>query len=182
MASDDSAKAGRRAEGWRVESTVKRIVGSTFEEQGFSAPKGNMTAINTPVVDASTVLAGAHRIARCCASRAPRSKRRADSLRPSSKPSGHRRLSMACPGLGGPQVDLLAQVAILEVLSAADASAGWCAMIGADSGFYGAALSDADGRELYPELDLITAWFRPSGRDIGGHRRRLPAVGALVVR
>ena len=32
-------------------------------------------------------------------------------------------------------------------------------MIGADSGFYGAALSDADGRELYPELDSITAGF-----------------------
>ncbi len=37
---------------------------------------------------------------------------------------------------GGPEVDLIDQVEILEVLSAADASAGWCAMIGSDSGFY----------------------------------------------
>ena len=38
-------------------------------------------------------------------------------------------------------------VEILEVLSAADASAGWCAMIGSDSGFYSAALSDASPKD-----------------------------------
>jgi alkylation response protein AidB-like acyl-CoA dehydrogenase len=65
---------------------------------------------------------------------------------------------------GGPEVDILSQVEILEVLSAADTSAGWCAMIGADSGFYAAALSDVDGRELYPRLDCITAgWVIPAG-------------------
>jgi alkylation response protein AidB-like acyl-CoA dehydrogenase len=72
---------------------------------------------------------------------------------------------MAMPrAWGGPEVDLLTQVEILEVLSRADASAGWCAMIGSDSGFYGAFLDDADARELYPHLDAVTAgWVIPAG-------------------
>jgi indole-3-acetate monooxygenase len=39
---------------------------------------------------------------------------------------------------GGPEVDMLQQVEILEVLARADASAAWCAMIGSDGGFYSA--------------------------------------------
>jgi alkylation response protein AidB-like acyl-CoA dehydrogenase len=65
---------------------------------------------------------------------------------------------------GGPEVDLLTQVEILEVLSRADASAGWCAMIGSDSGYYGAFLDDADAEALYPDLDSVTAgWIIPAG-------------------
>src|SRR5204862_305806 len=43
---------------------------------------------------------------------------------------------------GGPEVDILTQTEIIETLSAADGSAGWCAMIGSDSGFYSAFLDD----------------------------------------
>src|SRR6266508_5124742 len=41
---------------------------------------------------------------------------------------------------GGPEVDVLTQIDIVEELSRADGSAGWCAMIGSDGGFFTAAL------------------------------------------
>lgn len=75
---------------------------------------------------------------------------------------------------GGPELDICAQVTILEELAAADGSAGWCAMIGADGGYYTAALDDETGRRLYPDLDLVTAgWVAPAGklhRVEGGYR------------
>jgi alkylation response protein AidB-like acyl-CoA dehydrogenase len=65
---------------------------------------------------------------------------------------------------GGPELDICTQVEILEELAAADGSAGWCAMIGSDGGYYTAALDDAVGRELYPDLDAVTAgWIAPVG-------------------
>ena len=79
-------------------------------------------------------------------------------------------------------MDIVTQTQILEVLSAADPSAGWCAMIGSDSGYYAAALADADARELYPNLDAITAgWVIPAGT-LEVRRWWLPTLGALVLR
>jgi alkylation response protein AidB-like acyl-CoA dehydrogenase len=66
---------------------------------------------------------------------------------------------------GGPEVDILTQVEIIEVISRAYASAGWCAMIGSDGGFYTASLTDEAGRWLYPSLDAVTAGYVfPVGR------------------
>jgi alkylation response protein AidB-like acyl-CoA dehydrogenase len=77
---------------------------------------------------------------------------------------------------GGPEVDLLTQLEILEELSRADASAGWCAMIGSDSGFYQAFLDEGEAKELYPELDAVSAgWIIPAGTlevTDGGYRLR----------
>src|SRR5215470_12439424 len=68
---------------------------------------------------------------------------------------------------GGPEVDPLTQVRIVEALSAADPSAGWCAMIGSDGGYFSAFLEDPVGRALYPDLDLVTgSSTRPSGRAV----------------
>lgn len=58
---------------------------------------------------------------------------------------------------GGPEVDICTQVEIVEELSAADGSAGWCAMVGSEGGYFTAALDDAVGRRLYPDLDVVTA-------------------------
>ncbi|MEU2778169.1 acyl-CoA dehydrogenase family protein [Streptomyces sp. NPDC007162] len=57
---------------------------------------------------------------------------------------------------GGPEVDLVSQFEIIEALAEADGSVGWVAYIGSASGYYTAYLDDAAGRELYPDLDLIT--------------------------
>jgi alkylation response protein AidB-like acyl-CoA dehydrogenase len=115
-----------------------------------------MATADTSVVDATTILAGARRIApllREQATEAEAVRRLTTSAVEALRSIGVFRVSMP-RAWGGPEVDLLAQVEILEVLSAADASAGWCAMIGADSGYYGAALSDTNGREMYSDLDL----------------------------
>lgn len=75
---------------------------------------------------------------------------------------------------GGPEVDPLTQIRIVEELSKADPSVGWCAMIGADAGFFTAFLEDSVGRALYPDLDMVTATsVRPSGQAVvveGGYR------------
>jgi alkylation response protein AidB-like acyl-CoA dehydrogenase len=65
---------------------------------------------------------------------------------------------MAMPAdWGGPELPVLDQLEIVEELSYANGSVGWCAMIGCDSGYYSAYLDPAAARELYPSLDLITA-------------------------
>jgi alkylation response protein AidB-like acyl-CoA dehydrogenase len=75
---------------------------------------------------------------------------------------------------GGPEADPLTQIDVIEALSAADGSAGWCAMIGSDGGYFTAFLDDAVGRELYHDLDAVTASSaRPLGRAVavaGGYR------------
>ena len=75
---------------------------------------------------------------------------------------------------GGPEVDPVTQVKIVEALSYADTSVGWCAMIGADGGYFSAFLDDSVGRALYSDLDLVTgSSTRPSGRAVatsGGYR------------
>jgi indole-3-acetate monooxygenase len=75
---------------------------------------------------------------------------------------------------GGPEMTPRAQTEVVELLSAADPSVGWCAMIGSDSGFYGAFLDEAVARKLYPDLDAVTAGLlQPGGqarRAAGGYR------------
>lgn len=72
---------------------------------------------------------------------------------------------MAMPAAwGGPEVDLRTQMEIIEELCRADGSAGWCAAVGADGGYYSAALDDHVGRRLYRDLDAVTAgWVQPAG-------------------
>lgn len=64
----------------------------------------------------------------------------------------------------GPEATSPEQVEIIENLSIGDASAGWCAMIGSDSGIYSGYLDDQVARDLYPSLDTIQAgWIYPVG-------------------
>jgi alkylation response protein AidB-like acyl-CoA dehydrogenase len=65
---------------------------------------------------------------------------------------------------GGPELDILSQIEIIETLSRSDASAGWCAKIGSSSGFCAAQLEESGARALYPELDTVTAgYLTPAG-------------------
>ena len=59
--------------------------------------------------------------------------------------------------LGGPELDPLAQIELLEQISEADASAGWCAMIGSDGGYATAFLEESVAKEMYSDLDVATA-------------------------
>ena len=75
---------------------------------------------------------------------------------------------------GGPEMSPRAQNEVVEILSSADPSAGWCVMIGSDAGFYAAFLEEGAARALYPDLDMVTAgWLQPAGRAVrvpGGYR------------
>jgi alkylation response protein AidB-like acyl-CoA dehydrogenase len=66
---------------------------------------------------------------------------------------------------GGPEMTPRAQNEVVELLSAADPAVGWCVMIGSDAGYFSAFLEDDAGRELFPDLDAVTAGLlQPAGR------------------
>lgn len=68
---------------------------------------------------------------------------------------------------GGSELDLLSQVRLIEALSIADASAGWCTMIGIDGGYVTAFIDQTVGREMYSDVNSVTAiTFAPLGRAI----------------
>jgi len=75
---------------------------------------------------------------------------------------------------GGPEMTPAEQNVVIEELSKADASVGWCAMIGSDSGLYSAFLDQDVAREMFPRLDTIMAGLvYPAGRAervAGGYR------------
>ncbi len=75
---------------------------------------------------------------------------------------------------GGPEADPLTQMRVVEALSLADGSVGWCSMIGSDGGYFTAFLDQAVAREMYPDINAVTATvLRPSGRALavtGGYR------------
>lgn len=58
---------------------------------------------------------------------------------------------------GGPEMDILAQCEVMDILGYHDASAAWVAMICSDSGHYAARIDEAEARALYPDIDLLTA-------------------------
>jgi len=57
---------------------------------------------------------------------------------------------------GGPEVDPLTQIRVIEALSYADGSVGWCAMINSDGGYFSAYLEPSVAREMYRDLDAPT--------------------------
>jgi alkylation response protein AidB-like acyl-CoA dehydrogenase len=75
---------------------------------------------------------------------------------------------------GGPELNSAQQTRVIEALSYGDASAGWCAMIGSDTGLYAAFLDEPVAKEMFTSLDMITAGLLfPTGhaeRVAGGYR------------
>ena len=57
---------------------------------------------------------------------------------------------------GGPEADPLTQIRVIEALSYADGSVGWCAMINSDGGYFSAYLDPGVAREMYRDLDAPT--------------------------
>jgi indole-3-acetate monooxygenase len=75
---------------------------------------------------------------------------------------------------GGAELDPLSQLRVIEALSAADASVGWCVMIGCDSGYFSGFLDQQVAREMYPDVDAVTgSALTLTGRAVkvtGGYR------------
>jgi len=66
---------------------------------------------------------------------------------------------------GGPELTSMEQTEVVEALSYGDASAGWCGVIGANTGLLSNFLQPAVVREMFPSLDMITAGvLAPAGR------------------
>ncbi|MBU2031512.1 MAG: acyl-CoA dehydrogenase family protein [Alphaproteobacteria bacterium] len=66
---------------------------------------------------------------------------------------------------GGPAMTSVEQTRLVEIISTGDTSAGWCAMIGMDSGIYSGFLRIETARKLYPSLDMANSgWIHPQGR------------------
>jgi indole-3-acetate monooxygenase len=64
---------------------------------------------------------------------------------------------MAMPRVwGGPELDPIAQLRVLEELAYADGSVGWCAMINIDGGYMSAFLEQQVAREMFSDLDAPT--------------------------
>ena len=74
---------------------------------------------------------------------------------------------------GGPEMSTIEINEVIEEVSRANASAGWCIAIGNDSGFSTGFFEDAVARKLYPHLDSVMAGSITPGRAeyiTGGYR------------
>lgn len=75
---------------------------------------------------------------------------------------------------GGPVLTPVQQTEVIEALAMGDASAAWCAMVGMDSGLFAGFMAEPTARELFPDLDMITAGAIPpkgrADRVPGGYR------------
>ena len=58
---------------------------------------------------------------------------------------------------GGPQLDPISQLRVVEALTVADASVGWCAMINCMGAYSTSFLDQKVARAMYPDLNLPTA-------------------------
>jgi alkylation response protein AidB-like acyl-CoA dehydrogenase len=75
---------------------------------------------------------------------------------------------------GGPELDPMRQFEVIEALSEADGSVGWCAYINSTGGYFTACLEADVARAMYPDLDIPTGGqHTPVGRAVavdGGYR------------
>lgn len=75
---------------------------------------------------------------------------------------------------GGPELTSIQQTEVVEALAYGDASAGWCAMIGSDTGLYARFLDEDVAKQMFPSIDMVTAGLLfPTGkaqRVAGGFR------------
>jgi alkylation response protein AidB-like acyl-CoA dehydrogenase len=66
---------------------------------------------------------------------------------------------------GGLELTSVEQTRVVEALAYGDASAAWCAVIGANTGIYSNFIDQAAAKEMFPHPDMITAGLlQPSGR------------------
>ncbi|MFJ5231956.1 acyl-CoA dehydrogenase family protein [Kitasatospora sp. NPDC088391] len=69
------------------------------------------------------------------------------------------------PDRGGPGLTSMEQTEVVEALAYGDASAAWCAVIGANTGIYANFLDPAVAKEVFSRPDLVVAGLlQPAGR------------------
>src|SRR5262245_59489655 len=69
--------------------------------------------------------------------------------------------------LGGAEVDPATMIAAIETVATADASAGWCVMIGATTGVVSGYLPEEVAHTVYGDPTVVTGGaYAPSGRAV----------------
>jgi indole-3-acetate monooxygenase len=131
---------------------------------------GRATAEDSPVLHAAIGLTEQIRVA---SDEIERSRRLPPGIAAAMKDAGV--FGMAMPRVwGGPELDPLTQFRVIEALAMADASVGWCAMIGCDGGYITAFLDQEIARRMYPDPLVATgAAATTTGKAIrvpGGYR------------
>jgi alkylation response protein AidB-like acyl-CoA dehydrogenase len=72
---------------------------------------------------------------------------------------------------GGPEVDPVTMVEVIEAVAQADGAAGWCTMIASTTSSMAAFLPEPAAREIYGDRSAITGGvFAPNGRGVSSHR------------
>jgi acyl-CoA dehydrogenase-like protein len=113
---------------------------------------GRATAEDSPVLHAAI---GLTEQIRAASDEIERSRRLPPGIAAAMKDAGV--FGMAMPRVwGGPELDPLTQFRVIEALAMADASVGWCAMIGCDGGYVTAFLDQDVARAMYPDPMVAT--------------------------
>src|SRR6516162_9094027 len=114
---------------------------------------GRAAADDSPILHAAIGLAEQIRMA---SEEIERGRRLPSSIAAAMKEAGV--FGMAMPrAWGGPELNPLTQFRVIEALAMADASVGWCAMIGCDGGYVTAFLDQDVARAMYPDVLVATA-------------------------
>ncbi len=71
---------------------------------------------------------------------------------------------------GGTELDPVSQLRVLEEISYADGSVGWCATIGCDTGYFSAYMDQAAACEMFADVDGVTGGNLAR---TAGHARRV---------
>jgi indole-3-acetate monooxygenase len=120
-----------------------------------------------PALDSDAILANARALGPAiedAADEIARERRLPDGLVDAMRRAGIFRIAFP-RDWGGPEMDMLRQCELMETLAYHDASAAWVAMICSDSGHYAMRVEESVARELYPDIDLLTAgWLAPVGQ------------------
>ncbi|MEZ4333956.1 MAG: acyl-CoA dehydrogenase family protein [Myxococcota bacterium] len=132
--------------------------GQTMERNGAER-RGGTTENDEPAETGDQILAAARKLGpliRAEAAAIEAAGRLPEKIVSELKRAGVFRMTMP-RSLGGPEVDPIAQLEIVEEVARADGSAGWIVMIGSDGGFYAAHLELEVARRVYADRDAITA-------------------------
>ncbi|MCU7816689.1 MAG: acyl-CoA dehydrogenase family protein [Candidatus Thiodiazotropha sp. (ex Rostrolucina anterorostrata)] len=57
---------------------------------------------------------------------------------------------------GGSELDPITQIKVIETLSEADASVGWCVMIGGDNGYFSSFIDQSAARDMFKDVSAVT--------------------------
>ena len=169
---------------WSSDEPSTRPLSRTREKRLQKLPSAQKQTVRedrrgsavTEFLSAEQILANARALAPEIAARAPerasfavRFHRLVDKL----KAAGCFRV-MFPKSWGGPEMSLPMQLEMVEALAHADTAVAWCVKIGTDSGLFAAWLTESAARELYPDIDFVTAGQAPpNGRALkvdGGYR------------